>query len=142
MDYQGVRYVVATGRVVAAITASIPGTADDLCSAGEAFLSVSAAHDVRQHPDRWIVQTGALVALPEITLTPNVLTFAADGVDSCTITASGLSGDVDVRVEPGETVHLTIADPVVILTADVATAFVVTAVGPDVWSEVLTVRAV
>ena len=142
MRHYGVRYETAAGRIVASVVASTDAEASALCGAGEAFLSAADGHDAMTHEGRWVVVDGALVALPEITLTPDVVTFDADGVDACTITATGLSGDVDVRVEPGETVTLTIADPVVILTADVATAFVVTAVGPDVWSERLTVRAV
>jgi len=142
MRHYGVRYETAAGRIVASVVASTDAEASALCGAGEAFLSAADGHDAMTHEGRWVVVAGALVALPEVTLTPDVLTFAADGIAECTITASGTTGDVAVFVMPGGPVTLPAADAVLVLTADVATIFRVTVTDPALWAEPLTVRAV
>ena len=142
MRHYGVRYETAAGRIVASVVASTDAEASALCGAGEAFLSAADGHDAMTHEGRWVVVAGALVALPEITLTPDVVTFLANGVAACTITASGAPGDVALLVTPGGAVTLPAADPVLVLTADVATTFRVAVADPALWAEPLTVRAV
>jgi hypothetical protein len=71
--------------------------------------------------DHWWVQDGVLVSATELTITADVATFAADGVESCTLTVTPfVACTLLVNSVPWSLVP---EDPALVLTTDVPLVF-------------------
>lgn len=138
----GVKYRLDSGAIVGALSCSLDSDLDGNADAVHGVLPVAGTHDALVNQRRWRVVADALVAVPEVTLTPDVPTFAADGVAVCTVTLTGLTHDVSVGLSPGGTVTVTTGDPAIVITSDTPGEIRVWVDDPDHWAEPLTVRAV
>jgi hypothetical protein len=91
---------------------------------------------------QWEVVSGVLTAKVALVLTPDVLTFAADGVATCTVSVVPFVACA-VTVNNGSPMALTTGDETLVLTSDVPASFEVALVPmAGFWAESITLEAV
>ena len=111
--------------------------------ATEGAIVVPITHSVVTEQRRWRIVAGVLVQKTTVTLMANKATIAADGADEATLDFVGLVASATVSFGLGLTRTVTVADPQIILTSDVAQLFELQIIEDALhWSNVVGVEAI
>ena len=111
---------LATGRITGRLTTSDPVLTNNVVELDDALVDQPVETTMRVR-----LLTKTLIAKNEVKATASKIIFMANGTDACTITFSGLSGEVDVVIDHSVVGQITDADPTVTVTSDVARIFAV-----------------
>jgi hypothetical protein len=124
MARAGIRYRLSDSRILAAvIVANDQPYESNYDAETEGLIEIVADHPALTALDRYRVVEGALAEKIAVTCSATKATIAADGVDESVVTFVGLTAPVSVEVNRTP-VALTVEDPAIAITSDVAMRFV------------------